>query len=86
MLVEGAVPMVFVPRSAGFAILGVAYDGSSCGNPAGSTNDQLPPVGTPGPHPATISAVFDGWGYMWVINNSGADMAVSDQNPPGPET
>lgn len=75
MLVDGGIPMVFVARSAGFGILGInGYDPSQCGATDGS-NPALPAIGTPGLL-STIGAVFDGWGYLHVLNNTTSHVTV----------
>lgn len=71
MLVDGGIPALFVPRSAGFAILDTAYDPEECG--AGET--VAPAIGFPG-LVTDISADFDGWGYLHVINNAGETLTV----------
>ncbi len=44
MLVEGGIPMMFVPRSSGFAILGIeGYDPTLCPASEGD-NPPLPPA------------------------------------------
>lgn len=67
MLVEAGIPALFVPRSTGFAALNVPYDPALC-TAAGDANPALPAPGTDG-QVATIGAVFDGWGYLHVLNN-----------------
>ncbi|NVK40729.1 MAG: hypothetical protein HWE39_05750 [Oceanospirillaceae bacterium] len=66
MLVEADIPMLFVPRSSGYAILGIdGYDPGAC--PDG-VNPALPEPSSPG-LAATLGAVFDGWGYFHALNN-----------------
>jgi hypothetical protein len=79
MLVEAGIPALFVPRSAGFAVLGIAYDPSLC-TTAGDANPPLPAAGTVAPEPVTIGAVFDGWGYFHVLNNRTETVEVPDRS------
>lgn len=75
MLVEGSIPMMFVPRSAGFAILGIAgYDPSLCPDGEGA-NPPLPAPTSLG-LVATLGAVFDGWGYLHTLNNTSSQISV----------
>ena len=75
MLVQAGIQMVFVPRSSGFAILGIGgYDPTQCGADDG-TNPALPAIGTPG-IASTIGAAFDGWGYLHVLNNRQENVTV----------
>lgn len=65
MAASGNIPFLFVSRSTGFKILGITgYDPANC--PSG-TNPPLPPAGTQGSD-VTLSAVFDGWGYVHLFN------------------
>lgn len=69
MLVEADIPMLFVPRSSGYAILGIAgYDPALCPDQEFS-NPSLPSIDTLG-EVATLNAVFDGWGYLHTLNNT----------------
>lgn len=82
MLVEGGIPAVFVARSAGFAMLDTAYDPADCG--AGTT--VAPAIGVTGGE-ITIAAIFDGWGYLHIINNTDQALevklgnAMNSENP-----
>jgi len=61
MLADTTIPAYFVSRSLGFAILGIAgYNPANC---PGGANPALPAVGTAG-QTITLSAKFDGWGYV----------------------
>jgi hypothetical protein len=65
MAAAGTIPFLFVSRSTGFAILGITgYNPANC--PTGS-NPALPSAGTAG-STVTISAVFDGWGYVHLFD------------------
>ena len=65
MAASGNIPILFVSRSHGFAILGITgYNPANC--PSGS-NPPLPAPGTPG-STVTLSAVFDGWGYVHLFD------------------
>lgn len=79
MLVSAEIPMLFLPRSAGFAILDIAgYDASQCSDdPAigDGGNPALPPFGFAGLD-VDISAQFDGWGYLHVLNNLEQEITV----------
>ncbi|MDO3720157.1 hypothetical protein QVZ43_00380 [Marinobacter sp. chi1] len=73
MLVEAGIPALFVPRSSGFAILGIdGYDPEQC---PGGTNPDLPAADTLGQF-ATLGAVFDGWGYLHTLNNTSTRVTV----------
>ncbi|CZF84062.1 PA domain-containing protein [Grimontia marina] len=75
MLVDGGVPMVFVPRSSAYAILGIeGYDPALCPDNE-ADNPPLPTVDTWG-LVATLGAAFDGWGYLHVLNNKNEDVTV----------
>jgi hypothetical protein len=65
MAAAGNIPFLFVSRSTGFKILGITgYDPANC--PSGA-NPSLPPAGTQGSD-VTLSAVFDGWGYVHLFD------------------
>lgn len=72
MLVSADIPMLFLARSAGFALLGIGgYDPAQCSDDptiGDGANPALPTIGTAGLF-ADISADFDGWGYFHVLNN-----------------
>ena len=84
MIVEADIPMMFLPRSAGFSILDIAgYDATQCSDdPAigDGANPPLPDEGTAGLD-VDISADFDGWGYMHVLNH--LDNPVDVPHPDG---
>lgn len=85
MLVEADIPMLFVPRSSGFAILGIAgYDPSLCPDQE-PLNPSLPAVDSLG-EVATLNAVFDGWGYFHVLNNTNSQVTVQRGMGPDAET
>ena len=72
------IPILAVPRSDGFRILGIpGYDPATCTG-SGSDNGAavLPPVGTQGAHALTVENVFDGWGYVHVLNNRNETVTV----------
>jgi hypothetical protein len=79
MLVAADIPMLFLPRSAGFAILDVAgYDPAQCSDdPAigDGANPPLPAIGVAGLD-VDISADFDGWGYLHLLNNLEQEVTV----------
>lgn len=85
MLVEADIPMLFVPRSTGFAILGIeGYDPELCpdnesANPPLPTPEQLGLV-------ATLGAAFDGWGYLHTLNNSNSQVSVKQGMGPDAPT
>lgn len=65
MAAVGNIPFLFVSRSTGFKVLGIAgYNPANC--PSGS-NPPLPSPGTPG-SAVTLSIKFDGWGYVHLFN------------------
>jgi len=65
MAAAGNIPFLFVSRSTGFKILGITgYNPANC--PSGS-NPPLPAPGTAG-STVTLSAQFDGWGYVHLFN------------------
>jgi hypothetical protein len=67
MAAAGNIPFLFVSRSTGFKILNIpGYNPANC--PSGS-NPPLPAPGTAGAS-VTLSAVFDGWGYVHLFNAS----------------
>ena len=75
MLVSAGIPALFVPRSTGFAALELTYDPALC-TLDGDANDLSGLIaGTVGAN-ATIGAVFDGWGYFHVLNNTMEDVTV----------
>lgn len=85
MLVEAGIPMLFVPRSTGFAALGIAgYDPSLCPGSEGS-NPALPAPGSLG-LVATLGAAFDGWGYLHTLNNTSSQVTVQRGMGPDAET
>ncbi|HVL97777.1 MAG TPA: PA domain-containing protein [Egibacteraceae bacterium] len=60
LITDSNVPMIFVPRSAGYRILGIeGYVPANC--PAGP-NPPLPAVGTGG-QGVDIRSIFQGWGH-----------------------
>lgn len=75
MLVEADIPMLFVPRSTGFRLLGIDdYDPSLC--PDGeASNPALPSPSALG-LVATLGAAFDGWGYFHALNNTHSQVTV----------
>lgn len=58
------VPFVFVSRSAGYALLGIAYDPATCFS---STAPPLPDIGTQGAE-VRVEARFDGWGDVHLLD------------------
>ena len=79
MIVSADIPMLFLQRSAGFAILDVpGYDPEECSDdPAigDGNNPPLPPIGSAGLD-VNISGDFDGWGYLHILNNREHDVIV----------
>jgi hypothetical protein len=65
--VEGEIPVLFVGRDVGFAIFDLPYDDAACTD----ANVQLAtiPLGTLGDE-LTLSAVFDGWGYVHLLDRA----------------
>ena len=75
MLVEADIPMLFVPRSSGYAMLGIGgYDPSLCPDQE-AMNPPLPAFDTLG-EIATLNAAFDGWGYFHALNNTNSLRSV----------
>lgn len=75
MLVEADIPMLFVPRSTGFVMLGIdGYDPALC--PADESSN--PPLPTPSALGlvASLGAAFDGWGYLHTLNNTSTQVSV----------
>lgn len=71
MLVQGDIPALFIPRPAGFEVLGLAgYDEDTCDG-TGSDNGDALLAGFEGTSVGVVSAeaTFDGWGYFHMINN-----------------
>ncbi len=70
MIVDAGIPSLFVPRSDGFEILGLAYDASGCDGSGSDAGDALL-AGYEGntAGAAVLEASFDGWGYYHVLNN-----------------
>lgn len=67
--VEASIPVVFVGRDTGFALFedvpGLTYDEAAC---LDDTREQAPiPLGTVG-DTVTITARFDGWGYVHLFD------------------
>jgi len=94
MLAVGDIPFLFVARSSGFKILGITgYDPGNC---PGGPNPSLPAAGTAS-EDVSITAQFDGWGYMRVldVSNPGSivelgqfatENVLADPPPPGDHT
>ena len=87
MLVEANIPALFVPRSAGFDLIGLGdvYDADACNNVAPDQGDGLLAgyEGTSGGI-ATLEATFDGWGYYHVLNNlPGGTTTLAPPSVPG---
>ncbi|NNF25184.1 MAG: hypothetical protein HKN63_10340 [Rhodobacteraceae bacterium] len=88
MLVEGGIPAMFVPRSAGLEIVGLGdqYDPSTCDGSGTDNGDALLAVieGTNLADPVGLSATFDGWGYFHVLNNlMGGTTTLAPPSVPG---
>ncbi|MDQ3554143.1 MAG: hypothetical protein M3395_07025 [Chloroflexota bacterium] len=65
LITSSNVPMMFVARSSGFEILNISgYGPANC--PTGS-NPALPALNTQGAN-VDIQSVFDGWGYVHLID------------------
>ena len=94
MLAVGDIPFLFVARSSGFKILGITgYDPGNC---PGGPNPSLPAADTAG-EDVSITAQFDGWGYMRVLDVSdpasivelgqfATENVLADPPPPGDHT
>lgn len=87
MLVEAGIPAVFLPRSDGFEVLGIAgYDPGTC-DQTGSDNgvDLLAAYEPPATaRTITLEATFDGWGYFHVLNNlPGGTSTLAPPSVPG---
>jgi hypothetical protein len=68
------VPMMFVARSTGYKILGIeGYDPAKC---VSGPNPQLPTVGSAGSD-LDIQSIFDGWGYVQLVDASTLDIVDS---------
>jgi hypothetical protein len=64
--VEAGIPFVSVGRDVGYALFGAAYDNAAClagGAPAATPFS----VGVKGA-PVSVAAVFDGWGYVRLLD------------------
>ena len=60
------IPAIFVSRSTGFQLLGISgYNAANCAT--GGPNPSTPAVGTRGSD-LSVTATFDGWGYMRLFN------------------
>lgn len=87
MLVEAGIPAMFLPRSSGFEVLGIAgYDPSTCDG-SGTDNGDALLAGYVPPEPprtVTLDATFDGWGYFHVLNNlPGGTTTLAPPSVPG---
>ena len=82
---KGTIPTVFVPRRAGFAILGIS--------PEAPTETALPGPGATGSE-VTFHATFDGWGYVRILDVTDpaavreagqftVDNVMANPSPPG---
>ena len=87
MIVVAGIPAVFVPRSHGFAILGLStdYDPATCTGSGSDNGDSLlasyagTNVGT-----LTLESTFDGWGYYYALNNlQGGTTTLAPPSVPG---
>jgi hypothetical protein len=67
MAVEGGIPAMFVGRDIGFDLLNIAYDEDACRAGDGSLTAPVD-IGTLGDS-VSISAIFDGWGYVHLFAN-----------------
>jgi hypothetical protein len=69
------VPMLFVARSTGYQILGITgYNPANC--PSGGANPALPAPGTAGSN-LDIQSIFDGWGYVQLVDARTLDIVDS---------
>ena len=87
MLVEGGIPALFIPRPAGFEVLGLAaqYDPATCDGINPDNGDALLSgfEGT-GVGVVTVEASFDGWGYFHMTNNlPGGTTTLAPPSVPG---
>lgn len=64
--VEGDIPTILIGRDAGFAMFDIAFDFAAC---ADSTPQLAPiPIGAVGDPITDVGSVFDGWGYVHLID------------------
>ncbi len=74
LITSSTVPMLFVARSTGYKILGITgYVPANC---PGGANPALPAPGTAGSD-LDIQSIFDGWGYVQLVNASTLDIVDS---------
>ena len=73
--VAGTLPVVMIPRDAGYALFGVPYDQAACMSGSG-----LAPIaiGTSGAVVNTVDLVFDGWGYVHLFAADAAAGTLTD--------
>ena len=87
MIVSAGIPAVFVPRSAGFDLIGLGgqYDPSTCDSVNPDNGDGLLlNYASPAINPTMIEATFDGWGYFHVLNNlAGGTTTLAPPSVPG---
>jgi hypothetical protein len=87
MIVSAGIPALFVPRSDGFALMGLGdeYDPAQCTDEGPDQGDTLL-AGNEGVYesPVDISADFDGWGYFHVLTNlPGGTTTLAPPSVPG---
>jgi hypothetical protein len=64
--VEGDIPTILIGRDAGFAIFDIPFDYTAC---ADDTAELAPiPIGTAGDPITDVGSLFDGWGYVHLID------------------
>jgi hypothetical protein len=64
--VEGDIPTILIGRDAGFALFDVPFDYTAC---ADDTPELAPiPIGTIGDTITDVGSLFDGWGYVHLID------------------
>jgi hypothetical protein len=64
--VQAGIPVVSVSRATAYALFGATYDEAAC--VAGGTGTATPfAVGTVAAAPVSVAAVFDGWGYVRLV-------------------
>jgi hypothetical protein len=64
--VEGDIPTILIGRDAGFAMFDIPFDYAACAD----DNPELAPIpiGTVGDPITDVGSVFDGWGYVHLID------------------
>lgn len=76
MSVEGGIPALFVGRDVGFDFLNIAYDEDACRAGDGTVTAPVD-IGTLGDS-VSVSAFFDGWGYVHLFTNNAGKLVELD--------